>query len=176
MNENSRLTEQPAPSLAGLLLKWLLIPVSVLLLLAVGLSVLLASRAVDELFDRQMENGGQLLSAFLLYEQSEYDGDDDKDDDDDDRDDDDDNETDLPANGGSALALSVQEDWSEELAEVVAAIEAQYQLRVDYRIRIDGNLLFTSTRVRGLPACEEGFSNVDALACLLYTSPSPRDS
>lgn len=123
-------------SLTRRLLIFLLIPIVLIICIAAAIAIVVASRSINSLYDRQLQNNAETLLALLHYEYSEEEEIDD--DDDDDRN---------------------SEQLGDELVEIVTNIEFNQNLSVSYRISISENILFTSSRVRRFPTCSTGFSD-----------------
>ena len=127
-------------SLTRRLLVYLLIPVVLIICVAVSIAIIVGSRSINSLYDRQLQHSTETLLALLHYEYAE--SEDNNDDDDDDSE-------------GSPDS----EHLSDELVEIVSNIEANQNLSVSYRISLRNTVLFTSGRVRRFPTCTLGFSD-----------------
>jgi membrane protein implicated in regulation of membrane protease activity len=99
-------------SLTHRLLIYLLIPVVLIICFAGAIAIVVASRSINTLYDRQLQNNAEILLALLHYEYSEeqddYEEDENRD----------------------------SEKLGDELVEIVTNIEANQDLSVSYRISI----------------------------------------
>ena len=135
-------------SLTRRLLVYLLIPVVLIICIAAAIAIIVGSRSINSLYDRQLQNNTETLLALLHYEYAESEEDEDEDED-----------KDHDGDGDDREGSRDSEHLGDELVEIVSNIEANQNLSVSYRISLSNTVLFTSGRVRRFPTCTLGFSD-----------------
>lgn len=132
-------------SLTRRLFVTLLLPMLVVIFLSATISIWVASTSINNLYDQQMRNSADVLSAFLHFEVAEHSGDD-SDHDEEDEEEDEDHE---------------EESISDELVEIVSKIESDQNVAVYFRLKVDNRTVFTSAAIRKFPACTDGFNDFE---------------
>lgn len=129
-------------SITKRLIIFLLIPSVAIILLAGGLGVYFANRTVNQLHDRALQNGAELLTGFLLYEFREH-------------------EQEQPDEEDEVDKPDDEEDSVEDLTEIVSELEQERQIASNFRIRLGSKTLFSSSAVASVAACTPGFSTLE---------------